>query len=526
MAERSQSGHLPERFSNRQTTEIDFDDEKLLDGISQPVVVIAKSGAVLAWNARMEATTGVDRKRVTDISDVRRALFGATDADALLAEHVLETPQRAHEQFDVDRADGDLDVYERTRTVPVDDRRCYYEMAARPLWKGGTVEAAVQTVQDRTSERRHSEQIGTLVSELSATIRELERGNLSARATFDGTDDVLDEETVAVVDRLNDMAAALESLVDEIEASTAEFETTVQGAARAAEHIDERVTEQTDLLATVAEETTAFSATMEEVAASTDQVAAAATDARDATELGVSAGSDADEATADVIATSEELVETVDGLSERMAEIEDIVTVIDDIADQTNVLALNASIEAARAGKAGEGFAVVADEIKDLANETSTHAEDIVEQIDALQSQTEAVVTAAEQSNEQIRSASADIERVLSALSDIADAVDEAATGITQIADVTDDQADAIEDVQSLVARAEDHTDHVAESSADIVAATQRQEVAITELSEQVEALTGDSGSDDRHGVNDGAFAETEENERLPVRPEDRADST
>jgi methyl-accepting chemotaxis protein len=89
-------------------------------------------------------------------------------------------------------------------------------------------------------------------------------------------------------------------------------------------------------------------------------------------------------------------------LAERMTGIGEILDLINEIADQTNLLALNAAIEAARAGEAGRGFAVVADEVRRLADRSKTSAADIAVIVEGAQTETEAIVHSMNQRTRQI----------------------------------------------------------------------------------------------------------------------------
>lgn len=134
----------------------------------------------------------------------------------------------------------------------------------------------------------------------------------------------------------------------------------------------------------------------------------------------------------------------VSKLSTSAQTIGDVVSMISAIAEQTNLLALNATIEAARAGEAGKGFAVVASEVKSLAEQTSKATEQISVQITDMQGDTEAVVTA-------IDKVGGMIEELNSASSSIAAAVEEQHSATQEIARNTQQAADGTREVSSNI---------------------------------------------------------------------------
>ncbi|MFH1027117.1 MAG: methyl-accepting chemotaxis protein, partial [Pseudomonadota bacterium] len=135
-----------------------------------------------------------------------------------------------------------------------------------------------------------------------------------------------------------------------------------------------------------------------------------------------------------------ESARTVGSLGERSDQIGAIIGTIEDIADQTNLLALNAAIEAARAGEQGRGFAVVADEVRALAERTTRATREIGEMIKSIQNETKGAVAAMEQGVHQVEQGTKEAARSGSALRDILDQINAVAMQVGQIATAAEEQ--------------------------------------------------------------------------------------
>ena len=145
----------------------------------------------------------------------------------------------------------------------------------------------------------------------------------------------------------------------------------------------------------------------------------------------------------------QESAKTVENLGTRSDQIGAIVGTIEDIADQTNLLALNAAIEAARAGEQGRGFAVVADEVRALAERTTKATKEISEMIKAIQNETKSAVIVMEQGVRQVEAGTDEAARSGEALHDILQQINDVTLQVQQIATAAEQQTATTSEISS-----------------------------------------------------------------------------
>ena len=190
------------------------------------------------------------------------------------------------------------------------------------------------------------------------------------------------EKRQATLAMADDLERAITGIIDTITGSVGQLEQ----ASKALIALAGSTTEQVMLVATGAQET---SSTVNTVASAAEELSGSIEEIRRQV-------SEATDVVQDTVEDVRESDVTVKSLAEGAQKIGDVVSLINEIAEQTNLLALNATIEAARAGEAGKGFAVVASEVKALANQTAKATEEISAQIDSMQIKTAETVKSIE----------------------------------------------------------------------------------------------------------------------------------
>ena len=178
---------------------------------------------------------------------------------------------------------------------------------------------------------------------------------------------------------------------------------------------------------------------------------------------------------------------------QRSDQIGEIIGTIEDIADQTNLLALNAAIEAARAGEQGRGFAVVADEVRALAERTTRATREIGEMIKAIQKETKGAVAAMEQGVHQVETGTEEAARSGQALQDILAQVNDVAMQVNQIATAAEEQTATTSEISSnmlQITEVVQQTSHGAHESATAAAQLERQRRRAAAAGAAVQAVT------------------------------------
>lgn len=340
----------------------------------------------------------------------------------------------------------------------------------------------------------------------------LNRVNAQLRAIAEGEGDLTRELTVASRDEigmlgqsfnrmlrnLREIILQVRSHAEQVAASAEELNASSEQTSQAAKQIAETVQgvvlgtdKQVQGVEEGSREVQEMAAGIRQISSRAERVTAAAVDT---SELATNGNRTIQEAVARMNGMSEtidHLSRLVRGLGERSRQIGQIVDAITDIAGQTNLLALNAAIEAARAGEHGRGFAVVADEVRKLAEQASASAGQITQLVGMIQSEIEEAVVSMQRGTEEVAAGMAGVSeageafaRIRAAVLDVTGQIQEVSAASRSLTASTEKVAQAMREIAGV-------TETTAARTLDVSAATEEQLASMEEIHASAASLAG-----------------------------------
>jgi methyl-accepting chemotaxis protein len=318
--------------------------------------------------------------------------------------------------------------------------------------------------------------IGAEPPEMEDIARRVAEGDLTI-AMHSGKSGIY-EEMRRMVESLRQVMEKVSQSAQEVSVSAVQLDNNAVKTADGSQH----VVSQSDMVATASEE---MAATSSDIANSCHQAADSSHSASATALSGAAIVRETVEGMGRIAEKVRSSAGAVEQLGVRSEQIGQIVGTIEDIADQTNLLALNAAIEAARAGEQGRGFAVVADEVRALAERTTRATREIGEMIKSIQQETKLAVKAMEEGVDEVERGTGGAARSGQALEMILEQINDVTSQVGQIATAAEEQTATTREITNNIHNISDTVQVSARSSQEMLESSSR----LSHLSEELQDL-------------------------------------
>ncbi|MFC7130826.1 methyl-accepting chemotaxis protein [Haloferax chudinovii] len=294
----------------------------------------------------------------------------------------------------------------------------------------------------------------------------------------------------SVVVRIQTFAEQVDDESSEVTASADAVKTTSTDVANSIEEISAGNETQHRNLNAAESELSNLSATIEEIASSSEEIARQSEQTVGRAKESREAASSTIEKMEQLESRSTETVAEVEDLQQSVTQISEVVDLIDDIAEKTSILALNASIEAAGAGDAGEGFAVVASEVKTLAEETAEATQEVDSLIGDIEQSTENVAEDTFETQAEVEASRETVGETVDVLEEIVHKIEDSNDSIQSISSATDEQAQSTQEVVTMMDEITNLSDRTASEAQNVSAAAEEQTAATQQIAASSSSLS------------------------------------
>ncbi|WP_025673114.1 methyl-accepting chemotaxis protein [Salinivibrio socompensis] len=295
-----------------------------------------------------------------------------------------------------------------------------------------------------------------------------------------------DDEVGQLAKNFNTFVGSMHQLISHIREQAQQLTSQSDSSTERARRNVDDINQQQQEVTMVATAVTELASATQEIASHAEHTASTAQASTESTDNGRAV---VENTKTSITRLSDELKQAstiVAELDKHSQEISTVLSTIQGIAEQTNLLALNAAIEAARAGEQGRGFAVVADEVRILSQRTHASTEEIKSTIETLQTTTASAVSTMDSSSSLAEDSVADVDKATAALSEIDAAVNQISDMATQIATAAEEQTHVTSEITQNITSIKDVSEHLVHSANDTSQEADNLRHQATKLSDKV----------------------------------------
>jgi len=317
------------------------------------------------------------------------------------------------------------------------------------------------------------------IQKISAGINKVSQGDLTVKIDVQGKD-----ELGTLTSQFNSFVSELKTLITNIAVATDTLSTASENTSSVTKETSENISTQQNETALVATAINEMAAAVREVSSSTSQASSSAADGDSQAKEGSKVINGIVTSIGQLVTEIETSSTVISELKEESRTIGTVLDVIKSIAEQTNLLALNAAIEAARAGEQGRGFAVVADEVRSLAQKTQESTQQIETLISTLQTNADAAVKSMTVNKNSVTALSDKTTQATNSLDSISSLVSSIADMNSQIAAAAEEQTAVVEEINKNVHNIKEVSDETSIASEKVLTSS----AEVLQLSEQLKS--------------------------------------